>query len=160
MVGLVVLFSQWGRVDGMILGGLGIAVGLFSQYLIFSRLDSPMKAVRFALRPRSITYELAVDVLSRSHDNVSDYAHEFINAVQTQYPDVQVVLSALAEPEHRAVSVSGDLYYIIAASQAELSLETANRILEELEEPLKKHHYSFVWLAERSITGTEHFSSS
>jgi len=156
IVGLVVLFMQWGRLEGMLLGAMGIVAGLLAQYMIFSRLRDPKGAVLFALRPQ-LELNRVVQKFLNQLDNASSHtecAKMLANKLSEHFPDVPIEIIALTTDQMSGVMVSDDHFFLVSPSDDLPTSEIATT-MEELEVPFRKHHYRLVLLDERSFSSID-----
>lgn len=133
-VGLYVFFDNPDRIEGRLLGIIGIAVGSLAIYLLFTRLKDPLGALRYALRPLGFVTQLVEDwSLKRSDLSLGDFLSE-------RLPDVIITERRCPGDGEGALLAVGEelLIYLSPVPQTQDEVETLITRLEELRTPLQE----------------------
>jgi len=139
-IGLYVFFDNPDRIEGRLLGIIGVAVGSLAVYLLFTRLKDPLSALRYALRPLGVVTRLVEDwSLKRSDLSLGDFLSE-------RLPDVVIEERRCPGDGESALWAVGE-ELLICSSPALQTQDEAEKLiarLEELRTPLQEEHLLIV----------------
>jgi len=132
-VGLYVLLDNPDRIEGQLLGLIGITMGSFALYLLFTRLRDPLGAIRYALRPLRVVSRLVEDWHSKTPQTERS-ARSLKGFLSERLPDVAIQErgSYGEQGEEIALAVGEEL--LVCLSPGPRTPEEVEGLIERLEE--------------------------
>lgn len=139
-VGLYVFFADSYRMEGRLLGFLGMSVGFLALYLLFTRLSDPRSAIDYALRPQRIARQLIRQWQLKAPQDESANPQESLRSFLLEaLPDVEVQERSTSDNRSSALAIGEDLIVYFSPTLATpRDMETLIRVVEELRTPLRE----------------------
>ena len=153
-IGLFVLVYSWGDTAGMMMGAMGVGVGLLAQYLLYARLEHPISAFQFALKPYYVVERVTTQALASNASSTSEgVLNEISYLTKNHYPDITIERRS-TDSDFADAIVLGEEFVIFAVDSDDTTNTQAQieELKETLETPLQNEKFFVVKLKEQNYS--------